>query len=288
MKGFFKSKLFKAMMIIVAVIIVVSVLFTLLGGFAAPQESAAGAVATPIQSFFAGIGKKWEDFVSVYSQRDGLKAENETLRNDIAALRDKQVDYDERMRENAEYKLYFGLKEENPDFKFAPLASIISRDEADPYKTFTINRGSIDGIGIQNPVVTPDGLVGYISEVSLTYSKVTTILNPSLNFGGRVSRTGDIGTISGSAATAPQGLLRMGNLKRESSVAMGDIVISYGIAGVFPKNLKVGTVSGISQDESDVSVHVEIKPFADLDNMTSVMVITGFDGKGQTELSPEN
>ena len=276
------------MMIIVAVIAVFAVLFTLLGGFAAPQESAAGAVATPIQTFFAGIGEKWKGFVGVYSERDRLKDETEQLRSDIAELRDKQIDYDERMRENAEYKQYFGLKEENPDFKFAPLASIISRDEGDPYKTFTINRGSIDGVGIQNPVVTPDGLVGYISEVSLTYSKVTTILNPSLHFGGRVSRTGDIGTISGNAASAPGGLLRMGNLKRESSVAVGDIIISYGMAGVFPKELKVGTVFGISQDGSDVSVHVEIKPFADLENMTSVMVITGFAGKGQTELSPGN
>ena len=282
MRGFFRSRLFKIMAVIVAVLVVIAVLFKLFGGFAAPQESAAGAITTPIQSFFAGIGKKWDSLIGVYSQRDELSKENEQLRSDIAGLRDKLIDYDERLRENNEYKQYLGLKEENPDFRFSPLASVISRSENDPYKSFTINRGSIDGIALQNPVVTPDGLVGYISEVGPTYSKVVTILDPALHFGGRVSRTGDIGSVSGNAALAPDGMLRMSNLKRDSTVAVGDVIISYGVAGVFPKNLKVGTVSHIQQDGNDISVHVNIKPFADIDDMPSVMVITGFAGKGET------
>ena len=71
------------------------------------------------------------------------------------------------MEQNEFYKNYLEIKDDHKDFKFTP-ATLISRDREDPYKGFVINKGSVNGISAHDPVITEEGLVGYIGEVGLT------------------------------------------------------------------------------------------------------------------------
>ena len=286
MRGFFKGKLFKMMAIVMAVLVVIGVVFTLMRGYAAPQSSAAGAVTSPLQAFMVGLSEHWRSFSGVYSERDRLKRDNEALQKQVNELTDKQIDYDTAMAENEEYKKYLGLKEEHPDFEMVP-AMVISHDAGDPFFTMLIDKGSIAGVSRYDPVVTDEGVVGYVSEVGPTYAKIMTILNPALELGGMDSRTRDVGSVGGSAAHIDRRLIQMTNLRRDSAVAVGDNIITYSLAGVFPKGLKIGTVAEIHQAESDVSVQVIVRPFVEFDKLRSLMVITGFAGQGDITLAPQ-
>ena len=173
---------------------------------------------------------------------------------------------------------YLEIKENNPDFIFAP-AAVISRDNSDPYGSFTINRGSLSDISVYDPVITDAGLVGYITEVGTITAKVTTILSPDLTLGALDSRTGDSGIISGRLRLAEDGMCRFGNLSRSCSVAIGDYIVTSG-EGIFPEGLLVGSITSIGADEYNTSIYADITPFVELSEIRNVMVITDFEGQG--------
>lgn len=91
------------------------------------------------------------------------------------------------------------------------------------------------------PVITSDGLIGVIEEVGLTYSRVITLHDPSLNVGAYVSRTRDTGIVVGAVDLAQDGQCKMTYLPRDSGAAIGDMILTSG-GNVFPKGLKIGTI----------------------------------------------
>ena len=183
------------------------------------------------------------------------------------------------------YKNYLEIKDSHPDFKFAP-ATLISRDSADPYKGFVINKGSTDGIKAYDPVITDAGLVGYISEVGLTTSKVTTVLSPKFKAGGRDSRTADEGILSGRADFAKDNKCYFYNLQRDCSLSIGDSIITAG-GGVFPKGLVIGTVGDIKQQIKGSSIYAVVDTAVDFDDIRNVMVITYYTGQGLDDSTGE-
>ena len=158
-------------------------------------------------------------------------------------------------------------------------ATLISRDNQDPYKGFTVNKGSVNGISENDPVITDAGLVGFISEVGLTTSKVSTVLSPDVVMGALDNRTSDSGVLSGSLELAQNGETKLYNLSRSCNVAVGDYVVTSG-EGIFPSGLLIGTIQTIGSDEYNTSIYAAVKPFVDIDEIRAVMVITDFEGQG--------
>ena len=106
------------------------------------------------------------------------------------------IDYDQYKLDNEFYSGFLGIKEEHPDYEFQP-ATVIARDPANAFYSFTIDRGTLDWISPHAPVITADGLVGYISEAGPSFSTVITVVDPSLKVGAMDSRTRDIGMVAG-------------------------------------------------------------------------------------------
>lgn len=279
MKKFTGGGIIKTVAIITGILLVIMIVFAVFSGFSPPEDSALGAIVSPIQKVFSAAGDKFGGFTGVFSERDELKARNEELQKLLTEQVNRNVENDELKAQNEHYKNFLGIKEANPDWEFTP-AVLISTDKSNPYRTFNIDMGSKDGISPYDPVITADGLVGYISEVSINYSTVCTILNPLIEFGAINSRTRDIGSAKGTFKLAEQGQILISNLKRDSAVGSGDIITTYGVAGVFPKGIIVGVVSDTMKADSDVSIDAVVKTAVDFDNISDVMVITGFEGQG--------
>ena len=182
-------------------------------------------------------------------------------------------------KENEFYAGFLELKEDHPDFKFQP-ATVIARDPTDVFASFTIDQGTLNGVAPNDPVITADGLVGYISEAGSTFSTVITLYDPSLRVGAMDSRTRDAGIVSGGLSLAEEGYCRMSYLSRSSAITLGDLVITSGAGGVFPQGLLIGSVSEIKQESDDISMYAVIKPAVNLDELRDVMVITSFTGQG--------
>ena len=175
---------------------------------------------------------------------------------------------------------YLEIKEEHSDFSFAS-ASVIGRDTAERFYSFTIDAGSEAGIEKFDPVITSDGLVGLVSEVGKNYAKVLTILDTTIEVGAYDIRTRDIGTTSGDITLARNGQLRLNMLPKDCTVSQGDLIYTTGYGGLYPKDLAIGEVTEIHTDSSGMSMYAVIDPLSDIETVKDVLVITSFEGQGE-------
>jgi len=283
MRFFFSSKQFKIILCISLSLVVVSLISFFVGGRLSPQSDILGTVAAPFRAVFTKISNGISDFVTAYTDGNEALIRNAELENEINELREKIADYEKITAENEFYKEYLDIKDAHPDFKFAA-ATLISRDKNDPYGSFVINKGSADGIAQHDPVITDAGLVGYITDVGISTSKVATILSPDITLGAIDNRTNDSGVLSGTLEMAEKGQTRFYNLSRSCNIAIGDYVVTSG-EGIFPSGILIGTIQSIGSDEYNTSIYAAVKPFAEIEEIREVMVITEFSGQGG--LDPE-
>lgn len=280
MRFFLRSKQFKKTLLIVVLILTAAITAGLIGGYMAPHAGIVGSVIAPFQRLGTAVSEAWINMTDNFKAAAKLNAEKEQLEKEIAALREQLVNFETAMTENEFYKDYLEIKELNPDFKFCP-AKIISTDPSDVFGGFTVGVGSAHGVSLYDPVITDEGLVGFISQVGTTTSKVTTVLSPELTCGAYDSRTNDSGALSGNTEFAAQGNTRFFNLPRTCSVAVGDIIVTSG-NGIFPDKVIVGTVSDIGNDPISSSLYATVTPAVDFEELRSVMVITEFAGQGNS------
>lgn len=278
MRFFLRSRQFKIIIAVFCAVVLLTVSFVIFAKRMSPQTDIAGTISAPFRNLFTSVSNIVADFVDNYNNGNKLSLENAELKAEIDTLRGQIADMQEISEQNNFYKEYLGIKENNPDFVFTD-ATIIARDSDDPYGSFTVNRGSTSDIAKYDPVITNAGIVGYVTEVGLTSCKVTTILSPDITLGALDNRTHDSGIVTGSLSFAEKGFCQFANLARSCSVAVGDYVITSG-EGIFPEGLLIGSVNNIGIDENNNSIYAEIKPFAEISELRSVMIITSFEGQG--------
>ena len=156
---------------------------------------------------------------------------------------------------------------------------VFGRIAADRFYSFTIDKGSSDGVAENDPVITQEGLVGIVQEVGITHAKVLTILDVMVEVGAINTATREIGATSGEMALAEQGLLRLSYLPRESNAKAGDLIATTGVGGLFPRELVVGTIKEIFPDSQGLSLYAVISPPADIRSVRDVLVIKHFEGQ---------
>jgi len=278
MKDFIHSMRFKVFLVLALLLLGIMLYSASTGGFSTAPSSILGAVTTPIQSLTSKIG----GLFSGNDSEKALKAEIERLQKENRELTDQIIDYNNIKTQNEQYKLYLGIKEEHPDFEFEP-AQVIGSDPNEHFYGFTINKGTLKGIKPKDTVITADGLVGYVKEAGPTYAKIITILDPSANAGVYSSQTRDKGVVGGTYELAREGLTKLSYLPRESTVAVGDLIVTSGLMGMYPEGLVVGTVKEIKHEKQGVSMYGVIVPAAQIQKLREVFVIKNFDGKGEAE-----
>ena len=277
MRFFFKSRQFKIIAATVSAVLILTLIFGFAGSRMSPQANLFGSVAEPFRIAAVKIKEAVNDIATAYNGGGELMIENANLTAEIDELRQKLADYDEIAAQNEIYKNYLGIKEVHPDFTFVS-ANVITKDSDDAYGGFTVNKGTMSGIKKYDPVITESGIVGYVTETGLTFSKVSTLLSPNLTVGAIDNRSGDSGIITGKLEFANKGRCAFKNLSRTSGIAIGDYVSTSG-EGIFPEGLLIGSIEYIGTDSINSSVYAEIKPFADIDDIRNVMIITSFDGQ---------
>ena len=276
MKDFFDTWKFK-ILIAIAVFLVGIMAYAGANGrlTAAPQELLSVAVA-PFQRAAAklsgGVASLWENYADI----DAILEENKTLTEENAALRAQMVDYDKLKAENEAYKALTNIQEQHPEMSYTS-SFVIGRDPLDSFWGFTLDRGTLDGVAVNDAVISDEGyLLGVVVEVDATSCKVMTILHPSFNAAGVISRTRENGIITGSADYAADGQCVLTNLERATETKMGDQVITTGLGGVFPPDLLVGTVQKVEPEVSGKSSVAVIRPGADPRTVKHVFVITDY------------
>lgn len=245
-------------------------------------SSICDVITSPIQRVSALVSSGFGSMSGEFRDVDEIRAENELLKKKVREMTRKTVDYNTLKEENESYRKLLELKQENEAYQFLS-ATVISRDASDYYGGFTIDQGGADGVELHDPVVTADGLVGYVSAVGLKSAKVTTILSPGLEIGAVDKETRDGGTLFGEITLAKSGRTRLNYLSRDCEVTVGDIVVTSGFGSVFPANLVIGEVAQLRAESENISFYAEIIPAADVKTCTDVFVITQFEGQRSVE-----
>ena len=276
MKDFFDTWKFK-ILVIVAVFLVGIMAYAGANGrlTAAPQELLS-VVPTPLQkvtsALSGGAASVWEKYTSI----DDVMDRNEQLEAENAELRQQMVDYDRIKAENDAYKALARIQDTNSEASYVS-AFVIGRDPLDEFGGFTLDQGSTDGVAVNDAIISDRGyLLGVVVEVDATSCKVMTILHPSFNAAGVISRTRENGIITGSADYAADGQCVLTNLDRATEARKGDQVITTGLGGVFPANLLVGTVQEVVPEQSGKSSSAVILPGADPRTVKHVFIVTEY------------
>ena len=276
MKDFFDTWKFK-ILVIVAVFLVGIMAYAGANGrlTAAPQELLS-VVLTPLQKVTSALSGGAASVREKYTSIDDVMDRNEQLEAENAELRQQMVDYDRIKAENDAYKALARIQDTNSEASYVS-AFVIGRDPLDEFGGFTLDQGSTDGVAVNDAIISDRGyLLGVVVEVDATSCKVMTILHPSFNAAGVISRTRENGIITGSADYAADGQCVLTNLDRATEARKGDQVITTGLGGVFPANLLVGTVQEVVPEQSGKSSSAVILPGADPRTVKHVFIVTEY------------
>ncbi len=284
MRDFFKSARFKILLAFLAFLVGIMIYSVTKGGYSVSGESFINTITKPFRSVSNGISVRIEKTLDKLSNADEYYEENQELKKQIGELNKQLAEYDALKEEVEELRKFVIIKEEHQDFQLSEPADVLGYVTNDPFRSFTIDKGSAEGIKPNCPVVTAEGLIGITVDVSEHVSTVRTILSPDLSVAAASSSSStDQGIIEGNILSAEQGNTRLIHVSTDNTLKEGDLVITAGSSGLFPKGYAVGTVKSVGFDSNGLSVCAEIEPCVDITRLTSVTVITDFSGKKEDE-----
>ena len=282
MKDFFGTTKFKILVAVMAVIVGVMIFSLTQGGYTTDSSSIFGYIFEPFQKFSTGVSNRVTSALDMLFNAEKYYNENIELKNTLNEIYNDIIDYDIIARENEQLRVMLELKEEYDDYVFSAPCTVIARTTNDPYHSFTIDKGSEDGIAPYDPVITSSGLVGVCYDVSRSTSKVRTLYSPKTAVGVTAVRSKATGIIEGDYEFAENGQCRMNYISKTSDIEEGDIIITSG-SETFPANQLIGTVKEVGMEDSGLSKYAIINLAINPDDVSTVFVITSFNGQGGSE-----
>ncbi|HNZ98358.1 rod shape-determining protein MreC [Ruminococcus sp.] len=284
MRDFLKSTRFKILLGFLAFLVGIMIYAVTKGGHSVSGASFINTITKPFRAASNGISMKMEGTVDKLSNADKYYEENQKLKKQIGELNAQLTEYDAIKAEVEELRKFVSIKEEHEDYMLSQPCGVLGYVTNDPFKSFTIDKGSADGILVNCPVVTAEGLVGITVEVSEHVSTVRTILSPDLSVAAMASSSSaDQGIIEGNVLSSESGQTKLIHVPKKNKLKRGDLMITTGTSGLFPKDYPIGTILDIGFDSNGLSVCADIQPCADVTRLTSVIVITDFSGKKEED-----
>lgn len=282
MQNFFKRRNTKIFAGILAALLLGMLAAALSADSSSPLTRGVGLMFSPLQTVSTKITDSLRNFSGHFVSSAYYMEKIEELELQIEEYRDQLVDFEMYKRQLESYEGFLEVKEANEDFEFVP-ATLIGRDSADAFHSFMINKGSADGVSVNDPVIYETYLVGVVKEVSVTTSVVWSILDPRVSISAYEIRSREDGYIENTAEYSLSGISTFAGLDRGTEILPGGIVCTSGVGGIFPRDLIIGTVQEVEDRETDISAYALIEPGIDYASLIDVFVISSFLGQGESE-----
>gem|GEM_PF-1140008 len=275
----FKNKFFIILLIVICVLTLSTIILNLTGHGSIVTDIV-NLILTPFQNFSVIIKDSFAGFTAYFTEFNRLKDENEELKKIIEDL-EYEVQDTRRLRdENEGLMAFYGLKSKRMSYEFCP-AKITARDPGNYISGFTINKGTVDAVEKDMPVIAAVGsdyaIIGYISEVGLLYSKIVSFIRAGEAIGAYIESTGEIGMVEGKFELEKEGLCRISFSSKETVLEVGEKIYSSGSGGIYPEDLYIGEVISVEADPNSHTMIGIIEPAADFSAEKDVMVILKFD-----------
>ena len=260
---------------VVAVLCILSALYSGVTGNPSPVTRIVGFVTTPVQRLATGVSGFFSRGLSYFTDFDALQAENEELRRQLREMEQTVRDAELALEENARLRQQAGQPERMRELTTIS-AEVIARNPGDWATTLTLDKGSNHGVEEGDLITTVDGMVGYVSEVQSNYCEITTVVDVEMQCGALITRTRETAIAEGDYDLMADGNLRLSYLTDDASVVIGDTVETSGRGGLFPKGIMIGTVESVLPEDNGISYYAVLKPFVDVDTVSSVSIVTDY------------
>jgi rod shape-determining protein MreC len=220
-----------------------------------------------LQQFYDGFTHKVQESLNTYVYLVGINLSNQQLKVENARLSSQMQLLEEYRVENVRLRELFKFQQEFPRETLA--ARIISKDIFLNEQSLTIDKGREDGVKRLQGVISANGVVGYTIEVEDHSARILLLSNHNASIDALVQRTRARGVVSGHSVHS----YRMNYMMREEDALVGDLIVTSGRQGFFPKGFHIGTVTDMGPSPTGVSFQAKIKPSVNMDRLENVLVI---------------
>ena len=251
---------------------------------AGPFKALANVTVIPLQQGINYIGGWLGDMKDNFSTMQQLRSENESLQDQVDALTTENNYLQEERYEYERLQELYQLDQNYAEYE-KTAAHVIGKNSGNWFSTFTIDKGSSDGIAVDMNVLAGSGLVGIVTEVGPTWAKVRSIIDNSSNVSGMVLSTSDTCIVSGDLSLMSTGQISFDQMENNDNVvAVGDQIVTSYISDKYLQGILIGSISEINVDSNNLTRSGYIIPAVDFNNIQEVLVIT----TTKAELTGEN
>ena len=266
----------------IGAVVLVVVLFAgigsvLLKGNAGLVRNVTGTVKTPVQRLVSSVAEWLESIYGHMYEYDERIAENEQLRAELAKAQEEARNGVAAVEENERLRELLDFEEKHSDMTLEA-AKIVSWTTSNWSNSFTISKGTANGIEVGDSVITEYGvLVGQVVEVGVTWATITTTIDLSTNIGALVSENGASGLLMGDFSMMQEGCAKLAYLTDGAQIFTGDTVLTSGAGGAFPQGLVIGTVSSVQAEAGGQVEYGVVKPSCDINALVQIFVVKDFE-----------
>ena len=239
-----------------------------------PFKVFANYTVIPLQQGINQIGGWLGDMSDNFETLQQLRTENEKLQEQIDTLTTENNNLQEERYELERLRELYQLDQNYSDYE-KTAAHVIGKDSGNWFSTFTIDKGSDDGIAVDMNVMAGSGLVGIVVDVGPSWAKVRSIIDDSSNVSGMVLSTSDRCIVSGDLSLIDEGQIRFEQMENnENQVSVGDQIVTSYISYKYLQGILIGYVSEVTVDSNNLTRSGYITPAVNFKDLQEVLVIT--------------
>ncbi len=241
-----------------------------------PIGTVRGVIGRTIVPFQNGISTAsiWiQDQATQFENIQDLINENESLKEQLDLLKNENILLQQEKFELNNLRTLYELDQEYSEYEKVG-ARIIAKDPGNWFHSFLIDKGSDDGILVDMNVIAGSGLVGRITEVGPTWSRVESIIDDNSNVSGTVLSTADNLIVSGDLLLMNDGNIRFSQLLDSNDVvSVGDKIVTSSISSKFLPGILIGYITSIDVDSNNLTKSGELTAAVDFEHLDEVLII---------------
>lgn len=239
-----------------------------------PFRVLANITVIPMQQGMNKVGGLLVDLSDNFSTLEEARSENKKLQEQIDDLMIENNNLQEEKYELERLRELYKLDQNYAEYEKVG-ARVIGKDPGNWFSTFTIDKGSLDGIQKDMNVIAGSGLVGIVTQTGPTWSTVRSIIDDSSNVGGMVLSTSDTCTVRGDLSLISEGKMRFEQMENnDNKVEVGEQIVTSHISDKYVQGILIGYVSEVQVDANNLTRSGYITPVVDFKKLQEVLIIT--------------
>lgn len=248
-----------------------------------PMGFVASYTITPMQSGINSVGTWIRDFSENFDTLNELQEENASLQEQVDSLTLENNLLQQNTYELERLQELYLLDQNTVEYEKIA-ARVISKESGNWFSTFTIDKGSDDGIAVDMNVIAGAGLVGIVTKVGSNWATVRSIIDDASYVSAMVLSTGELCMVQGDLTLMSEGVIKFSQLDdAEEALVIGDQLVTSYISDKYLQGLTIGVVTSVTLDANNLTYSGCITPIVDFTQLQEVLVITTLKNVGGDE-----